>query len=146
MMMEMEVGARQWAIEDLSEGQIWEETQEISADLLERFIEVSQDRAPAHVDDQHAARMGYPSRLAHGFLVSLPYSRMLGMYLPGSNTVIHQLQIDMVAPVHVGDRLRYEVKVSRIIAGVRTVKLALSAKNQTGQLVNRGHATCVFRV
>jgi 3-hydroxybutyryl-CoA dehydratase len=144
-MTDTETPAKLLRIEDVQEGQRWEETRIMSADLLARFVDVSLDVAWAHVDDAHAQRMGYEGRLVHGFLGTLAYSRILGMYLPGSNTVIHQLQLEMVAPIYVGDQITYEVKATRVIAGVKTVKLALSAVNQHGQVVNRGQATCVFR-
>jgi 3-hydroxybutyryl-CoA dehydratase len=139
--------ARTLSLEDIQEGQTYTEDVSFSEELLEGFITLSQDRALAHVDSDHAARMGYDSgRIVHGLLVSMPYSRILGMFLPGSNTVIHQFSFDALAPVTVGDRLTYTVKVSRVVTGVKTVVLALEATNQDGVLVNRGRATCTFRL
>ena len=113
--------------------------------MLQSFIELSEDRALAHVDEAQAQKMGYKGKLAHGFLVALRFSRMLGMFLPGSNTVIHQFQFDALAPVYVGDTLDYTVKVDRVFPSVQTVRLELSVVNQAGQMVCRGKSTCMFR-
>lgn len=131
--------------EDLAEGRSYHEEVQITEDLLQAFVAVSGDHAPAHCVSEHAQRMGFPERIVHGLLVGLPYSRMLGMHLPGGNTVIQTLRLDMIAPVFVGDTLTYSVAVERIMPSVRAAILALGATNQRGERVSRGSATCVFR-
>ena len=133
------------SIEELSPGQIHEETVTITDGLLANFVALSQDRALAHVDPEHARKMGFEGCIVHGFLSSLPYSRILGMFLPGSDTVIHSLSVDMVSAVYVGDTLTYRVEVDRVLPAVRTVRLKLEAVNGRGEVVNRGSTTCVFR-
>jgi acyl dehydratase len=137
--------AKLLTLEQISEGDSYSESSAITQECFDQFIQVSGDRALIHVDARHAAKMGFPGCLVHGFMGTLPYSRILGMYLPGSNTVIHQLQLEMIAPVFIGDILTYEVKVNRVIPGVKAVRLSLTATNQGGTVVNRGTAMCVFR-
>jgi acyl dehydratase len=131
--------------EDLAEGQSASDEMTITEELLQAFVSMSGDRAPLHTDRQHAVEMGFPDRLAHGLLVGMPYSRLLGMRLPGANTVIQKLHLDMLAPVRVGDTLRYSVAVQRIVPAVKACVLSLSATNSHGEIVSRGSATCVFR-
>ena len=132
-------------LEDLAEGQSVQEDVTITEESLEAFAALSGDRAPVHLDPAHARTMGFPDRIVHGFLVALPYSRLLGMRLPGGNTVIQKLGIDMLAPVRPGEVLTYSVVVQRIVPSVRAVILSLSATNADGDVVSRGSATCVFR-
>ncbi len=132
-------------LEDMAEGQSVREEVTITEELLRGFVALSGDRAHAHTDAAHARAMGFPDRIAHGLLVGLPYSRLLGMRLPGGNTVIQKLQLDMLAPVGVGDTLLYSVVVERILPSVRAVVLSLRATNAQGEMVSRGSATCVFR-
>jgi 3-hydroxybutyryl-CoA dehydratase len=137
--------ARLLCMADLAEGQAVSESVAFTEDLLAVFVRLTGDTAPVHTDGDHAARLGFPNRLVHGMLVAAPYSRLLGMFLPGGNTVIHQIQLDMVGPVFVDDRIAYTVRVGRLLPSVRTVKLALSAEREDGAVVSRGYATCVFR-
>jgi acyl dehydratase len=134
------------SLEELFPGQTYEETVTITEDLLADFITLSRDRALAHVDSEHACKMGFKGQIVHGFLSCLPYSRILGMFLPGSDTVIHSLNMDMVSAVYVGDTLTYRVAVDRVLPAVRTVRLKLEARNGRGEVVNRGSTTCVFRI
>ena len=144
MALQEGVRARLLSLSDLVEGQSWQEKIEITDKLVQGFISLTKDRALGHVDPEHAAKMGFDRCVVHGFLVSSGYSRILGMFLPGSNTVIHKVQIDMLAPVFVGDVITYKVHVGRIITAVKSVQLKLSAVNQDGEQVNKGMATCVF--
>ena len=112
---------------------------------LEAFVQLTGDTAPVHTDEAHAATLGYPGRIAHGLLIVSMYSKLLGLHVPGPNSVIFKLTAEMVKPVSVGDTLRYRVSVAGVNESVRAVTLALSASNQAGDIVNRGQAVCVFR-
>ncbi len=131
--------------EDLVEGQSVSDEMTVTEELLQAFVSISGDRAPLHTDQEHALKMGFPDRMIHGLLVAMPYSRLLGMRLPGANTVIQKIQLDMLAPVRVGDTLCYSVAVQRLVPAVRACVLSLSATNSHGEVVNRGSATCIFR-
>ena len=133
-------------IDAIAEGQEYSENVELDETRVSAFIALTGDTAPIHTDIEHAKRMGFPALVVHGLLVAAHYSRMLGMHLPGGNTVIHHIQLDMVQPVFVGETLTYTVSVSRVIAAVKTVKLNLSARKQDGTVVSRGQATCVFKI
>ena len=141
----MDSSSDAFAFVDLSEGQAIHDEMTFDENRILAFIQLSGDAAPVHTDRGHAREMGFSDRLVHGFFVALPYSRMMGMRLPGSNTVIQKMQVDMVAPVFVGDTLRYSVSVQRIFSAVRAVVLTLEARNQHDTVVSRGTATCIFR-
>ena len=42
---------------------------EVTADLIDRFADLSGDRFEIHMDDEAARRYGFPGRVAHGLLV-----------------------------------------------------------------------------
>ena len=111
---------------------------------FDAFIELTDDRALVHVDEVHAKEMGYPKIIAHGLLVASSYSRMLGMFLPGPNSVIQSIRLDILQPVFLGDIVRFEVVVVRKVASVKAVKLSLAAFNQHDVTVGRGAAQCLF--
>jgi 3-hydroxybutyryl-CoA dehydratase len=112
---------------------------------LDAFSRLTGDTAPVHVDPEHAARLGFSGCIAPGLLVAGMYSKLLGLHMPGPNTVIFKIAAEMVKPVLVGDCLQYRVSVTNVNESVRAVTLALSAQNQAGDVVNRGQAVCIFR-
>jgi 3-hydroxybutyryl-CoA dehydratase len=133
------------SLEELEEGMFHERRVVMTLETLAAFIHLSGDEAPLHVDGAHARSLGFNGTIIHGMLVGSFYSGMLGMALPGANTVIQQITQEMTAPVYVGDAVTYRVTVQRIIPSVQAVQMALRAVNQTGLEIGRGKATCVFR-
>lgn len=111
---------------------------------LAAFRDLVGDDAPVHWDASHAQAMGYRDRIVYGFLVASRFSGILGTRLPGPRTVIHGVRFELVAPVHVGERIHYVVRVSQVARSVRTVVLELSASRDDGTPVLRGSAQCGF--
>ena len=112
---------------------------------FEHLRELTGDDAPVHRDEAHARSMGYDKPIAHGFLVGSMYSQILGCELPGPDTVIMKVSLDMLKSVYIGETIRYQVTVSRISEAARTVVLDLSAKNVIDEQVSRGTAICLFK-
>jgi acyl dehydratase len=136
---------KKWRLADLHEGQSWQESRTITREMLDAFVDVSLDSAPVHTSAEHAVALGYKGCVVHGMLANLAFSRLLGMFLPGTNSVIHHVHLDMLAPVYVGDTLTYEVRIERLVPSVNSVRLSLAAVNQDGTTVTRGQAACVMR-
>jgi 3-hydroxybutyryl-CoA dehydratase len=134
------------AFHNLSTGMAASRLVVIGEEEVRTFASLTGDEAPVHLDATYARRMGYERPIAHGFLVGSMYSRILGCELPGPNTVIMKLSLDMLKSVYVGDTLLYSVTLSRISEATRTVVLDLAAKNELGEQVSRGTATCVYRI
>jgi 3-hydroxybutyryl-CoA dehydratase len=112
---------------------------------IEAFVRLTGDDAPVHIDETHARSMAYDKRIAHGFLVGSMYSQILGCELPGPETIIMKLSLDMLKPVYIGETIQYCVTVSRVSEATRSVVLDLSARNATGEQVSRGTAVCVYK-
>jgi 3-hydroxybutyryl-CoA dehydratase len=138
-------GAAIRSITDLAEGQEYTRTVTLSENEVAEFIRLSGDSALVHTDAAHAAAMGFPGRIVHGLLVGSMYSSLLGQHLPGPNTVITKISMDMLRPVLIGETLLYRITVKRLTPAVRAVTLGLSAANSAGEIVNSGTAVCVFR-
>jgi 3-hydroxybutyryl-CoA dehydratase len=135
---------RRLSIDEINVNDRVEESVHFTEESLAAFIALTGDRALAHVDGTHARAMGFRDRIVHGLFVGAGYSRLLGMILPGVDTVLHSLDLNMPAPVYVGDHITFSVEVSRVIPAVRSVRLTLKAVNQEGAIVSKGNATCVF--
>lgn len=131
-------------LEDLQIGQRVEQEFLVSADMVEAFIRLTGDAAPVHLQQDHAERLGFNGPIAHGLLVASLYSSLLGMRLPGPDSVIMKLSTDMLKPVYPGDRLLLSAAVGRISAAAKAVTLGLAAV-RGDVTVNRGSATCLIR-
>ena len=108
------------------------------------FINFTQDTASIHIDKDFSNEKGFENLVVHGFGLSTIFSRILGLELPGENTVIGSLSLDFHKPVYVGDTVNYTVTVKRIVKPLGSVTLELKALKHTGEACVQGKAVCVF--
>ena len=132
-------------LEQLKVGDSYSEELRLDEETVSRFVDLTQDRAGIHVDKVFSAQRGYASLVTHGFLLSIPFSRILGMELPGEDTVIGSIELNVHAPVYQGATVRYTATVRRILRPLRSVALDLSIITSDGTLCVAGKTTCVFK-
>lgn len=112
----------------------------ITSDLVDRFSELSGDVNPLHVDDDFAASLGYPARVAHGVLTLSFVSTLIGTVLPGRGALWRSLKVNWLRPVFPEDVVTLEAEVTSRSETHATLFLALRGSNQNGQPVLRGDA------
>ena len=109
---------------------------DVTAQSALDFAAVSGDWNPLHTDPSHAASTSYRHPVLHGAFSAGLVSRMAGMYLPGTDCLLHSLQLRFVAPIippaslvvkgHVvsdaGSSGRVDVTVSDASTGIRYVE------------------------
>ena len=132
-------------IEQLKVGDTYSEELRIDEGTVGRFMDLTQDRAGIHVDKSFSAQRGFTNLVTHGFLLSIPFSRILGMELPGEDTVIGSIELNFHAPVYQGDTVRYTAIVKRILAPLGSVLLELRIEKADGTLCVAGKTTCAFK-
>ena len=109
---------------------------EVTADDAAQFAQLSGDWNPLHTDPQYAARTSYGRPILHGAFSAGLVSRMAGMYLPGTDCLLHNMRLRFVSPIipparlvvagrqtHAdGDFGRVEVEISDAVSGTRYVE------------------------
>jgi acyl dehydratase len=102
--------------EDFRVGQLFESgTRTIDADDLRGFVELSGDAAAIHVDAEHARSLGMEGPVVHGpFGIAAIFGLLFEQRIV-EPTAIAMLDLDwrFVAPIFVGDELRFEMTVTR---------------------------------
>jgi acyl dehydratase len=92
-------------IEDFEVGQRASFTKTFTDEDVRRFIEITGDANPLHVDDAFAGETRFGRRILHGMLSASILSTMVGMHLPGTGAVYRSQTLRFLRPVHVGDTL-----------------------------------------
>ena len=67
-----------FSYDDITVGQTAEFSREITAEMMERFRELSGDENPLHKDEAYAKEKGFPGRVVYGMLTSSLYSCLGG--------------------------------------------------------------------
>lgn len=113
----------------------------ITEEMLQKFLEISGDVNPLHVDDAFAQAKGYPSRVVYGMLTASFYSTLAGVYLPGEHCLLWEVNSKFTNPVFVGDELSVYGEVIEVNVGFSFIRLKARVKNQRGQTVSRATIT-----
>jgi 3-hydroxybutyryl-CoA dehydratase len=90
-------------IDDFTPGQHVTFTKTFTEDDVKRFIEITGDINPLHVDDAFAAQTQFGKRVLHGMLTASILSTMVGMLLPGTGAIYRSQTIRFLKPVYIGD-------------------------------------------
>lgn len=102
----------------------------ITQAMVDQFRMLSGDHNPVHVDPEYARTVGHPGPVVYGMLTASFYSRLVGMYLPGKFSLLHQVDSSFKSPVYVGDVLKVSGKVSDVFESVRQVEIRADIFNQ----------------
>jgi 3-hydroxybutyryl-CoA dehydratase len=125
-------------IEDFEVGQHVTFAKTFTDDDVRRFIEITGDTNPLHVDDEFAATTRFGRRVLHGMLAASIFSTMVGMRLPGTGAIYRSQTIRFLHPVYVGDTLTAHFVVRSIDRARHRLEIDAWIENQSGQRVIEG--------
>lgn len=118
------------------------ETRSLSRKITEadvrRFVEMTGDDNPLHVDRSFAEETSFKDIVVHGMLGASFISTVIGTQLPGSGALWVSQNIEFLLPVRLGDELTVSCTVVRKHERDRLLELDTRITNQNRQLVLTG--------
>jgi len=127
-------------IEDFEVGQHASFTKTFTEADLQRFIEITGDTNPLHVDDAFAATTPFGRRILHGMLTASIFSTMVGMLLPGTGAIYRSQTIRFLLPVYLDETVTAHFVVRSIDRAKHRLEIDAWIENEAGQHVIEG--TC----
>ncbi|AGK53910.1 MAG: acyl dehydratase [Bacillus sp. (in: firmicutes)] len=118
----------------------------ISESDIYQFAGITGDFNPLHVDNEFAKNSIFKERISHGLLTAGFISTVIGMKLPGVNSIYLTQNLKFLGPVKIGDTVKAEVKVLEKIDRKKIIRLQTLVKNQHGEIVVDGEATVMKKV
>ncbi|MEA4911734.1 MAG: MaoC family dehydratase [Oscillospiraceae bacterium] len=126
-----------YSIDDLAPGIEECFTVTVTEEMLEHFRDLSGDVNPLHCDGDFAKARGYKGRVVYGMLAASLYSTLAGVYLPGRDCLLHEVDVKFKKPVFVGDTLTVTGVVRDVSAALGRVEIEGKTVNQDGVTVNK---------
>jgi 3-hydroxybutyryl-CoA dehydratase len=127
-------------IEDFEVGQHATFSKSFTEDDLRRFIEITGDVNPLHVDDEFAGGTQFGRRVLHGMLTASIFSTMVGMLMPGTGAIYRSQTLRFLRPVYPGDTVTAHLVVRSIDRARHRLEIDSWIENASGQRVVEG--TC----
>lgn len=113
-------------------------TRTISEADVRRFVEMTGDDNPLHVDRQFAETTAFKDIVVHGMLGAAFISTVIGTQLPGPGALWVAQNLEFLAPVRLGDTLTVLCTVLKKHERDRLLELETTIRNQHGQTVLSG--------
>jgi len=110
----------------------------VRSEDVDRFVELTGDNNPIHVDEGFASGIGVGGRIVHGMLTASYVSTVVGTVLPGPGALILSQRLSFRSPVRINDTIRVEVRVRQLSPGTRVLVLGIDVRNQHGTVVADG--------
>jgi len=127
-------------IEDFEVGQHATFTKTFTEADLQRFIAITSDTNPLHVDDEFAAGTPFGRRILHGMLTASIFSTMVGMLLPGTGAIYRSQTIKFLLPVFLDETVTAHFVIRAIDRARHRLEIDAWIENESGQYVIEG--TC----
>ena len=127
-------------INRLAVGQSYETSFVITAEMIERFAEVTGDHNPIHLDEDYAGKSIFKQRVAQGMLQAGLLSGILGCHFPGVGTIYLSQTLKFIKPVFISEQITLRLEILEIISEKNRVRLETAFSNQKGEAVITGEA------
>ncbi len=105
---------------------------------VRRFVEMTGDDNPLHVDRAYAERTSFKDVVVHGMLGASFVSTVIGTKLPGEGALWVKQNFDFALPVRLGDELHVSCTVLKKSERERLLELEARVVNQNSDTVLSG--------
>jgi 3-hydroxybutyryl-CoA dehydratase len=109
----------------------------IDSFMMDKFLDISGDINPLHIDKEYAKNKGFDDRVVYGLLTSSFYSTLIGVYLPGKYCILQGIDIQFSKPVFIDDKLSISGKVNYINDAYKQIEIKAKIINQDGIKVSK---------
>ena len=131
--------------EELSIGQKITFTQKIDESLIDDFAKISGDFNLLHMNDEYASKTNFGKRVCHGMLLASFFSRLVGMYLPGKNSLYFSQSLNFRNPCFIDDLVTISGEIIEKKNSIKLVTMKTTIHNQSEKCLIDGIAKVIVR-
>lgn len=124
--------------DDVKEGDTASLVKNITDNDIRKFVALTGDNNPLHVDAEYANHTPFKEIVVHGMLGASFISTVIGTKLPGPGALWVSQSFEFSLPIRLGDTLTVACTVVRKHARDRLLELEMQITNQHGQTVLQG--------
>ena len=130
--------------EDLFVGQKIVFSEKIDESLLTDFAKLSGDFNPLHMDEDYALNTNFEKRVCHGMLLASFFSQLVGMYLPGKNSLYFSQSLNFRNPCFVDDEVIIVGEITEKKSNTRIITIKTTISRGTTIIID-GTAKVIVR-
>jgi acyl dehydratase len=131
-----------WDREPPRVGDRAERSRRVTEDDITRFVELSGDRNPIHLDPEVAAATGFGEVVVQGGVTTAILNAVCAQDLPGPGSVFMELNLRFLAPVRPGDEITGRCTVTDVRRDKPITWVDLEVERDDGVVAVRGTGVC----
>lgn len=118
---------------------------QIDESKINEFAKISGDYNPLHIDKNYATKTQFGKVVCHGMLLASFFSRLVGMYMPGKNSLYFSQTLNFQMPCFVGDEITIEGEIIDKSESTRIITMKTTVNNHNGECLVDGIAKVIIR-
>ncbi|MEX0861720.1 MaoC family dehydratase [Nitrosopumilus sp.] len=120
-------------------------TLKIDLKMLNDFADLSGDYNPLHMSNEYAEKTQFKKPVCHGMLLASFFSRLVGMYIPGKNSLYFSQTLNFRSPCFVNDIVSIHGKVIEKHNVTKMITIKTEIHNQDSVCIVDGIAKVIVR-
>lgn len=104
--------------------------------LIDDFAQLSGDYNPLHTNKNFAKSKNFKTVVCHGMLLASFFSRLVGMYLPGKDSLYFSQSLNFLKPAFVDEIVTVSGKVISKSISTKIITLNMTIKNSENELLS----------
>tara|TARA_B110000438_G_scaffold57689_1_gene57719 strand:+ start:287 stop:715 length:429 start_codon:yes stop_codon:yes gene_type:complete len=134
-----------YTFENLFVGQKANFLKKIDEALVNDFAKISGDFNPLHMNEEYASTTNFGKRVCHGMLLTSFFSQLVGMYLPGRNSLYFSQTLNFRNPCFIDDSVTIEGEIIEKKSNMKLITMKTTIHNQTEICLIDGIAKVILR-
>jgi 3-hydroxybutyryl-CoA dehydratase len=130
---------------DLFVGQKANFFKKIDEILVNDFAKISGDFNPLHTNEEYASSTNFGKRVCHGMLLASFFSQLVGMHLPGKNSLYFSQTLNFRNPCFIDDIITIEGEIIETKSNMKLITIKTTIHNQIGTCLIDGIAKVIVR-
>ena len=135
----------EYNFEELFVGQKANFFKKIGSTLVNDFAKISGDFNPLHMNDEYASTTNFGKRVCHGMLLASFFSQLIGMYLPGKNSLYFSQTLNFRNPCFIDDNITIEGEIIEKKSNIKVIVIKTTIHNQDGECLIDGIGKVIVR-
>ena len=135
----------EYTFENLFVGQKANFFKKIDFALVNDYAKISGDFNPLHMSEEYASTTNFGKRVCHGMLLASFFSQLVGMYLPGKNSLYFSQTLNFRNPCFIDDNITIEGEIIEKKSNVKLITLKTTIYNQERKCLIDGVAKVIVR-
>jgi len=137
--------AKEMFFEDILIGQKENFSTKITESMIDEFSRLSGDFNPLHTNNEFAASSMFEKRIVHGMLLASFFSQLIGMKLPGKNSLYFSQTLNFRSPCFINDEIQIQGEVTEKSDATKIISISTSIVNSHGTCLIDGIAKVIVK-